>query len=142
MRSTFVVQQRDGRDWSWRTVTGQHTHAAATALADQLQYESGHHGLGVGSHPELVLRPEPVFLPAPRGNVRQTDLREVYQRDELFMRLRNADALLGKCGRCRFRAICGGSRSRAFASTGAVMASDPLCVYEPGQEIEPLVAHA
>ena len=54
-------------------------------------------------------------------------------------RLRNENALLGKCGRCRFRAICGGSRSRAYAATGAVMASDPLCVYEPGPITEPLV---
>ena len=59
---------------------------------------------------------------------------------ELFQRLRNPNALLGKCGRCRFRAICGGSRARAFAATGAVMASDPLCVYEPGPAVEPPVA--
>src|SRR5262245_8735181 len=72
------------------------------------------------------------FLPAPRGNVRTTDLGEIYRNDGLFMRLRDADALRGKCGRCEFRELCGGSRSRAYAATGAVMASDPLCVYEPG----------
>ncbi len=79
------------------------------------------------------------FLPAPRGNVRTMDLGEVYRVDELFTRLRNANALVGNCGRCRFREICGGSRSRAFAATGAVMASDPLCTYDPGPAIEPLV---
>jgi radical SAM protein len=79
------------------------------------------------------------FLPAARGNVRQTDLAAVYRTDEMFVRLRNENALLGKCGRCRFRAICGGSRSRAFAATGAVMASDPLCAFEPGPITEPLV---
>ncbi|HEV8347243.1 MAG TPA: TIGR04053 family radical SAM/SPASM domain-containing protein [Vicinamibacterales bacterium] len=81
------------------------------------------------------------FLPAPRGNVRTASLGEVYRTDEMFSRLRDENALMGKCGRCRFRAICGGSRSRAFAATGAVMASDPLCVYEPGAAREPLVAH-
>ncbi len=81
------------------------------------------------------------FLPAPRGNVRNGSLADVYRHDELFIRLRDPDALAGKCGRCRFRAICGGSRSRAFASTGAVMASDPLCAYEPGPATEPVVAH-
>jgi radical SAM protein with 4Fe4S-binding SPASM domain len=81
------------------------------------------------------------FLPAPRGNVRTASLTDIYRQDELFLRLRNPRALLGKCGRCAFRAICGGSRSRAFAATGAVMASDPLCVYEPGPAVEPLVAH-
>jgi len=79
------------------------------------------------------------FLPVQRGNVRTTSLAEVYRGDEVFSRLRNADALLGKCGRCQFREICGGSRSRAFAATGAVMASDPLCAYEPGPGFEPLV---
>lgn len=39
MRSAFVVQQRDGQGWSWRTVTGASTHAAATGLADELQHE-------------------------------------------------------------------------------------------------------
>jgi AdoMet-dependent heme synthase len=79
------------------------------------------------------------FLPVQRGNVRTTDLGDVYRDDEVFVRLRNEDALMGKCGRCRFRAICGGSRSRAFAATGAVMASDPLCAYDPGEGIEPVI---
>jgi AdoMet-dependent heme synthase len=79
------------------------------------------------------------FLPTPRGNVRTASLADVYRNDEMFLRLRNANALMGNCGRCRFRAVCGGSRSRAFAATGAVMASDPLCIYEPGARIEALV---
>ena len=81
------------------------------------------------------------FLPAHCGNVRTASLVEVYRSDHLFLRLRDADALLDKCGRCKFRGICGGSRARAFAATGAVMASDPLCVYEPAAGVEPLVAH-
>lgn len=72
------------------------------------------------------------FLPVPRGNVRTNLLADVYREDEVFLRLRNANALLGRCGRCQFREICGGSRSRAFAATGALMASDPLCAYDPG----------
>jgi radical SAM protein len=71
------------------------------------------------------------FLPLARGNVRTDLLGDVYRFDEVFVRLRNPDALMGKCGRCEFRAVCGGSRSRAFAATGALMASDPLCAYEP-----------
>ena len=79
------------------------------------------------------------FLPVARGNVRTASLADVYRTDEVFSRLRNANALMGKCGRCGFREMCGGSRSRAFAATGAVMASDPLCAYEPGPQIEPVV---
>lgn len=82
------------------------------------------------------------FLPAPRGNVRTSSLIDVYRTDDFFRRLREPDLLTGKCGRCRFRALCGGSRSRAFASTGAVLASDPSCAYEPGPAVEPLVASA
>lgn len=79
------------------------------------------------------------FLPVQRGNVRTGSLADVYRTDEVFRRLRNDNALLDRCGRCRFRSICGGSRSRAFAATGAVMASDPLCAYDPGPYAEPLV---
>ncbi len=81
------------------------------------------------------------FLPVERGSVRTADLAAIYRDDRVFRRLRNDNALIGKCGRCGFRAICGGSRSRAFAATGATMASDPLCAYEPGPAIEPLVSH-
>ena len=80
------------------------------------------------------------FLPVQRGNVRTANLAEVYRVDEVFHRLRDANALMGKCGRCGFREMCGGSRSRAFAATGAVMATDPLCAYEPGPDRQPLVA--
>jgi radical SAM protein len=71
------------------------------------------------------------FLPVVRGNVRTDSLATVYRNDEVFRGLRDADALQGKCGRCEFRTICGGSRSRAYAATGSVMASDPLCAWAP-----------
>ena len=79
------------------------------------------------------------FLPMVRGNVRSATLRDVYCDDEAFRRLRHADGLRGNCGRCEFREVCGGSRSRSFASTGALMGSDPLCVYDPGPEVRPVV---
>jgi radical SAM protein len=79
------------------------------------------------------------FLPLPCGNVRQENLATVYREDEVFRRLRSPDMLLGKCRRCEFRMICGGSRSRAYAATGSVVASDPLCAYEPGPDVVPPV---
>jgi radical SAM protein len=82
------------------------------------------------------------FLPVQCGNVRSADLGAVYRDHEMFKRLRNPELLAGKCGQCPFREICGGSRSRAFASTGAVMASDPLCAYEPGSAMGPVIAAA
>ena len=82
------------------------------------------------------------FLPAVRGNVRTMNVADVYRTDDMFVRLRTSNALLDKCGRCAFREVCGGSRSRAYAATGAVMASDPLCAYDPGPVRQPLVASA
>ena len=71
------------------------------------------------------------FLPMARGNVRDGQLALTYRADEVFRRLRDPDALGGRCGRCEFRAVCGGSRSRAYAATGDAFAEDPLCLYEP-----------
>ncbi len=74
------------------------------------------------------------FLPMRRGNVRDGRLVEVYRQDEVFRRLRDPDALKGRCGRCPYRAVCGGSRSRAFAATGNAFAEDPLCAYVPPRD--------
>lgn len=71
------------------------------------------------------------FLPLCAGNVRTDRLRDIYRNTELFRALREPDRLSGRCGRCEFRAICGGSRSRAFALTGDYLATDPWCGYQP-----------
>jgi radical SAM protein len=71
------------------------------------------------------------FLAIPAGNVRTDDVAEVYRHSPLFTQLRDFEALEGKCGVCPFRRVCGGSRARAFAATGNVMAEDPLCSYIP-----------
>ncbi|MFB6171728.1 MAG: TIGR04053 family radical SAM/SPASM domain-containing protein [Haloarculaceae archaeon] len=71
------------------------------------------------------------FLPASAGNVRESSLVEVYRDAPLFRSLRDPDALTGKCGACSYRAVCGGSRSRAYAATGDPLASDPLCAHVP-----------
>jgi radical SAM protein len=73
------------------------------------------------------------FLPMTRGNAREGRLVATYREDPVFRRLRDPDALGGRCGRCELRAVCGGSRSRAFAATGDAFAEDPLCVYEPAE---------
>jgi radical SAM protein with 4Fe4S-binding SPASM domain len=79
------------------------------------------------------------FLPIYGGNVRQDRLSDVYRSSELFRALRDPEQLKGKCGRCPFRLVCGGSRARAFAMTGDPLLSDPLCQY-PTIHYEPLPA--
>jgi AdoMet-dependent heme synthase len=71
------------------------------------------------------------FLPVSVGNVRELEIKQAYRSSELFRRLRNPDLLAGRCGRCEFRQICGGSRSRAFGLTGNPFETDPWCSYEP-----------
>jgi len=79
------------------------------------------------------------FLPISCGNVRTSDPIDVYRHHPLFTQLRDADTLSGKCRACQYRNLCGGSRARAYALTGDVTASDPLCAYvPPGYEEEPI----
>jgi MoaA/NifB/PqqE/SkfB family radical SAM enzyme len=71
------------------------------------------------------------FLPIVAGNVREQDPVSIYRDSPVFTELRRPELFEGRCGRCEFRGPCGGSRSRAFAATGRVLAEDPLCPYEP-----------
>jgi len=71
------------------------------------------------------------FLPLSAGNVRTADPVALYRDSGLFGLLRRVDLFGGRCGRCEYRHVCGGSRSRAWASTGDPLAEDPLCLYEP-----------
>jgi AdoMet-dependent heme synthase len=71
------------------------------------------------------------FLPLPVGNVREDDPVTLYRDSPLFRELRDPNALAGKCGRCEFREVCGGSRARAYAVTGNHLAADPSCPYQP-----------
>ncbi|WP_096388958.1 TIGR04053 family radical SAM/SPASM domain-containing protein [Halopenitus persicus] len=78
------------------------------------------------------------FLPESAGNVRDRSVVDVYRNADLFEDLRDPDAYRGKCGACEFRHVCGGSRSRAYATTGDPLASDPLCPYVPEEYDGPL----
>ena len=71
------------------------------------------------------------FLPLKAGNVKKESLVDMYRDSDLFKSLRDTSNLKGKCGICEFRELCGGSRSRAWSTTGDVFASDPICTYEP-----------
>ena len=71
------------------------------------------------------------FLPLPCGNVRAASVIDVYRDHPVFKQLRNSDELKGKCGACEYRNLCGGSRARAYAVSGDMLASDELCVYRP-----------
>ena len=71
------------------------------------------------------------FLPIGCGSVRTESLAEVYRTHPTFVALRDPDRLGGKCGVCEFRRVCGGSRGRAYATTGDMLAEEPACSYRP-----------
>ncbi len=71
------------------------------------------------------------FMPLSAGNVKLEDPIAIYRDAPLFRALRDADGFSGRCGRCEFRMVCGGSRARAYVATGDPLAEDPLCTYQP-----------
>jgi radical SAM protein len=71
------------------------------------------------------------FLPFRAGNALTDDLVEVYRSSPTFRSLHDPNTFKGRCGECEFRFVCGGSRARAFAHTGDMLQSDPLCSYQP-----------
>ena len=72
------------------------------------------------------------LLPLSAGNLRYRALGAIFRGGDLFVALRDPRNLKGKCSRCEYVRICGGSRARAFAASGDLFGSDPLCAYEPG----------
>jgi radical SAM protein len=71
------------------------------------------------------------FLPIHAGNVRETQLADIYRNAPIFKSLRDTSKLEGKCGACEYKEICGGSRARAYAVTGDALAEEPCCIYQP-----------
>lgn len=69
------------------------------------------------------------YLPVSAGNVKDQTFSEIYRQSGLFQMLRDPDGFEGPCGLCHYREACGGSRARAYAVTGSMVASDPGCVW-------------
>ncbi len=67
------------------------------------------------------------FLPVVLGNVRERPLSAIYRESPVLQVLRDPDRFGGRCGRCRYRYLCGGSRARAWGVHGDMLAEDPLC---------------
>ena len=82
---------------------------------------------------EVSLSP---FLPVSVGNIRYQPLSSIDQSSEMLLAIRDERNLRGKCARCEYRSRCGGSRARAYTTTGDVFATDPLCSYQPGEHPE------
>ena len=73
------------------------------------------------------------FLPIVCGRFPHDSVIDIYQNHPLFRALHNPDNYKGICGRCEYRRVCGGSRSRAYALTGDPLAAEPDCIFEKSQ---------
>lgn len=74
------------------------------------------------------------FLPLGLGSVRDTPLATIYSDDPVLRSIR-AMEFTGRCGRCEYADLCGGSRARAFASSGDPLGEDPACAYQPAAQV-------
>jgi len=90
--------------------------------------------------PEGKVTPCP-YTPAVAGDLRKQSFGAVWRESEVFRSIRKAPGgggeadLGGKCGRCEYRAVCGGCRARAYAATGDLLAADESCAYEPTGDV-------
>jgi MoaA/NifB/PqqE/SkfB family radical SAM enzyme len=82
------------------------------------------------------------FLQIPVGNVRERPLAEWYRDHPLFRALRDPGRLAGRCGRCPYGVLCGGSRARAWAMSGDPLGEDPTCAFDPDAAPAPLPSSA
>jgi radical SAM protein with 4Fe4S-binding SPASM domain len=84
--------------------------------------------------PDGQLTPCP-YIPTSAGDLRTQSFGDVWRDAPMFRSLRaGGDTLGGRCGRCEYRAVCGGCRARALALTGDMLAEDPSCTHEPNAD--------
>ena len=133
-RVRFHIKTTEGQHYR-RYVLQQHAQAAQsmTAIADLIAHAPSGVNDGKGfvfvSHTGEVYPSG--FLPLSAGNILWEPLADIYRNSPLFLSLRDVSQLKGKCGRCEFQDVCGGSRARAFALTGDALAEEPCCSYIP-----------
>lgn len=72
------------------------------------------------------------YLPVEAGNIHKQSFKDVWENSEVFAKLRDPNALGGKCGACEYKTVCEGCRARAFYEhEGDYMAEEPYCTYIP-----------
>ena len=84
------------------------------------------------------------YLPVSAGDTRVQRFADIWNGSPVFEALRDFESLDGKCGVCRYQALCGGCRARAYAATGSFLAEEPFCTYRPDLEERrqhPVVQH-
>ena len=114
------AKKKDGDDGMTEVGQGNHTRAPLGVIDGRGIMFAGHNG-------ELY---PAGFLPICCGRFPQDSVVDVYQNSPVFTALRNPELFKGRCGKCKFHSVCGGSRSRAYAVTGDFLAEEPDCDFE------------
>jgi len=65
--------------------------------------------------------------------MRERPLSAIYRDNQLLRQIRAAQ-FSGRCGRCEYADLCGGSRARAYAASGDPLGEDPACPFQPAQQ--------
>ncbi len=71
------------------------------------------------------------YFPKTAGNIFKTPLKDIWEKSELFLSLRDFKSYKDNCGKCEYVNVCGGCRARAYAVTGDYLAQEPYCSYVP-----------
>lgn len=73
------------------------------------------------------------FLENECGDIRKAnyDFESIWNDSPVFKEMRDLNGYHGRCGYCEYRAVCGGCRARAHATTGDYLDEEPYCIYEP-----------
>lgn len=71
------------------------------------------------------------YLPVSSGNIREMNIKDIWEDSKIFSDLRDTGNLKGKCGRCEYRNLCEGCRARAYAEKNDYLEEEPYCIYEP-----------
>lgn len=70
------------------------------------------------------------YLPVSAGNVLEAPVGEIWEKSKLLLDLRDTKSH-GECGECRYMAVCGGCRARAYFVSGSYLDKDPECSLSP-----------
>ena len=71
------------------------------------------------------------YFPHSAGNVLTTPFKDIWEKSELLLDLRDFKKYKGKCGSCEYINVCGGCRARADAIYGDYLEEEPFCNYTP-----------
>ncbi len=71
------------------------------------------------------------YFPKTAGNMFNTPFKNIWEKSDLFLSLRDFKSYKDNCGQCEYVNVCGGCRARAYAITGDYLAQEPYCSYVP-----------